>query len=96
MPAIHDRFTLEHAMQMQVACSSSGLCPGTAALALTVVTAPGITLVNGTYLSTVVEVRQVRTHLNTLRAVLWYCDLHALIIGQVLTMCLVAITSSVS
>ncbi len=44
---------------LQIACSSSGLCPGTTALVLTTVTAPVITLVTSTYLSSVVEVKQV-------------------------------------
>ncbi len=46
---------------VQVACSASGLCPGTTAQALTVVTAPVISLVNSIYLSSVVEVKQVST-----------------------------------
>ncbi len=49
---------------MQIECSSSGLCPGTTARALTVVTAPVITLVTSTYLSTVVEVKQVGDPVN--------------------------------
>lgn len=44
---------------LQIECSSSGLCPGTTALVLTTVTAPVITLVTSTYLSSVVEVKQV-------------------------------------
>ena len=44
---------------LQIACSSSGLCPGTTARVLTTVTAPVITLVTSTYLSSVVEVKQV-------------------------------------
>ncbi|KAL0024407.1 hypothetical protein WJX79_011128 [Trebouxia sp. C0005] len=42
----------------KIECSSSGLCPGTTALVLTTVTAPVITLVTSTYLSSVVEVKQ--------------------------------------
>ncbi len=44
---------------LQIACSSSGLCPGTTAQVLTTVTAPVITLVSSTYLSSVVQVKQV-------------------------------------
>lgn len=44
---------------LQIACSSSGLCPGTTARVLTTVTAPVITLVTSTYLSSVVQVKQV-------------------------------------
>ncbi|KAL0020782.1 hypothetical protein WJX79_001465 [Trebouxia sp. C0005] len=46
----------------KVACSASGLCPGTAARALTAVTAPVITLVTSTYLSSVVQVKQGHTY----------------------------------
>lgn len=46
---------------VQVTCSVSGLCVSSTALALTVVTAPVLTLTNGTYLSGVVEVKQVCT-----------------------------------
>ncbi|KAL0020772.1 hypothetical protein WJX77_012245 [Trebouxia sp. C0004] len=42
----------------KVSCSPSGLCPGTASRALTAVTAPVITLVTSTYLSSVVQVKQ--------------------------------------
>ena len=44
---------------LQIACSSSGLCPGTTARVLTTVTAPVITLVTSTCLSSVVQVKQV-------------------------------------
>ena len=47
---------------VQIECSATGLCPGTTALTLTTVTAPVISLVDGTYLSGVVEVKQVSMH----------------------------------
>ena len=47
---------------MQVACSSSGLCPGTTAQALTQVTAPAISLINTNDLSSMVEVKQVSAY----------------------------------
>ncbi|KAL0024068.1 hypothetical protein WJX79_002467 [Trebouxia sp. C0005] len=42
----------------KVTCSVSGLCVSSTALALTVVTSPVITLINGTYLSSLVQVKQ--------------------------------------
>ncbi|DBA80580.1 TPA: hypothetical protein ACH3X1_007841 [Trebouxia sp. C0004] len=42
----------------KIACSSSGVCLGTTARVLTTVTAPVITLVTSTYLSSVVQVKQ--------------------------------------
>ena len=51
---------LSHAFcEVQVTCSVSGLCVSSTALALTVVTSPVITLINGTYLSSLVQVKQV-------------------------------------
>lgn len=52
----------------RVSCSPSRLCPGTAARALTAVTAPIITLVTSTYLSFVVQVKQVSMQLCQLSA----------------------------
>ena len=52
-------YTVKTVWLVQIECSATGLCPGTTALTLTTVTAPVISLINGTYLSSVVEVKQV-------------------------------------
>ena len=45
--------------RLQVSCSVSGLCPSSTALALTPLTAPVLRLRKSTYLTSVVQVKQV-------------------------------------